>query len=81
MCEQAECDVRGIGEDRGAFECLYVEHIDLIQAFLARRVSDPSLVADLTSEVFLTAIGEEVPAREGHTDRLALRDRAPRDGR
>ena len=56
MCEQAECDVRRIGEDREAFECLYVEHIDLIQAFLARRVSDPSLVADLTSEVFLTAI-------------------------
>lgn len=56
MCEQAGYDVRRVGEDREAFECLYVEHIDLIQAFLARRVSDPSLVADLTSEVFLAAI-------------------------
>jgi len=56
MCDHVGHDVRRIGEDREAFECLYVEHIDLVQAFFARRVSDPSLVADLTSEVFLASI-------------------------
>src|SRR5262245_37096563 len=38
------------------FERFYRQHVDTVQGFLARRVSDPYLVADLTADVFLTAI-------------------------
>jgi RNA polymerase sigma-70 factor (ECF subfamily) len=55
-------DVRGspgparIGVDPDAFEKFYREHIDAVQRFVARRVADPYLAADLTAEVFLAAI-------------------------
>lgn len=45
-----------IGRDPDAFEAFYREHIDTVQRFVARRVADPHLVADLTAEVFLAVI-------------------------
>jgi len=45
-----------IGHDPVAFESFYREHIEAVQGFVARRVADPHLVADLTAEVFLAAI-------------------------
>ena len=49
-------DVREIGRDPDAFEVFYREHVERVQRFVARRVDDPHLVADLTAEVFLAAI-------------------------
>ena len=45
-----------IARDPAAFEAFYREHVALITRFVARRVADPHAVADLTAEVFLTAI-------------------------
>ncbi|MGA9103008.1 RNA polymerase sigma factor [Aeromicrobium sp.] len=48
--------VRAIGSDPAAFETFYREHLPAVRRFVARRVSDPHLAADLTSDVFLAAI-------------------------
>jgi RNA polymerase sigma factor (sigma-70 family) len=42
--------------DRDTFTRLYQENVEGIQRYLARRVGDPFLAADLTAEVFLAAI-------------------------
>jgi RNA polymerase sigma factor (sigma-70 family) len=49
-------DVTAIGRDPGAFEEFYREHLDLVERFVARRVSDVHLAADLTADIFLAAI-------------------------
>jgi len=49
-------DVAGIGTDAAAFTSFYLTHLELVQRFVARRVDDPYLAADLTAEVFLAAI-------------------------
>lgn len=51
MREQAE-----IGTDPEAFELFYREHVEAVQRFVARRVDDPYLAADLTADVFVAAI-------------------------
>jgi RNA polymerase sigma factor (sigma-70 family) len=48
--------VRTIAADPEAFEAFYREHLPAIRRFVARRVSDPHLAADLTADVFLAAI-------------------------
>ncbi len=45
-----------IGRDPDAFEAFYRDHIEAVQRFVARRVSDPHRAADLTGDVFLAAI-------------------------
>jgi RNA polymerase sigma factor (sigma-70 family) len=45
-----------IGHDSAVFEEFYREHIGAVQDFVARRVADTHLVADLTAETFLAAI-------------------------
>ncbi|UUW91783.1 RNA polymerase sigma factor [Pimelobacter simplex] len=52
----ASDDVRRIGHDPDAFEAFYRAHLELVQRFVARRVSDPHLAADLTADVFLAAV-------------------------
>ncbi len=42
--------------DPDAFEVFYREHVEAVQRFVARRVSDPELVADLTADIFVAAI-------------------------
>jgi RNA polymerase sigma factor (sigma-70 family) len=49
-------DLTAIGRDPDVFEAFYREHLDAVQRFVARRVDDPYLAADLTAEVFLAAI-------------------------
>jgi RNA polymerase sigma-70 factor (ECF subfamily) len=49
-------DVARIGHDPDALEAFYLEHVEDIERFVARRVSDPYLAADLTGEIFLAAI-------------------------
>lgn len=53
--EQNE-DLTRIRTDPEAFERFYREHLEAVQGFLARRVGDPHLAADLTANVFLAAI-------------------------
>lgn len=49
-------DVRGIGVDPDKFEAFYREHLESVEHFVARRVGDPHLAADLTADVFLAVI-------------------------
>lgn len=49
-------DVSQIARVPIAFEEFYREHIERVQNFVARRVRDPQLAADLTAEIFLAAI-------------------------
>lgn len=56
-------ELSGIGRDPDLFEVFYRQHIEAVQRFVARRVGDPHLVADLTAEVFLAVI------RSAHTYR------------
>jgi len=45
-----------IGHDPDVFEAFYRANVEGVQRFVARRVDDPRLAADLTAEVFLAAI-------------------------
>jgi RNA polymerase sigma factor (sigma-70 family) len=56
MGGRAELPVRSIGTDPVAFTEFYRAHVDEVTRFVARRVADPQLVADLTAEVFLAVI-------------------------
>lgn len=49
-------DVHRIGRDPDAFEAFYRAHLDAVRRFVARRVADPHLAADLTADVFLAAV-------------------------
>lgn len=46
----------GIDRDPDTFEAFYRAHLETVRTFVARRVSDPHLAADLTADVFLAAI-------------------------
>jgi RNA polymerase sigma-70 factor (ECF subfamily) len=51
--------VQGLAEitsDPKAFERFYRDHVEAVQRFVARRVDDPYLAADLTADVFVAAI-------------------------
>jgi RNA polymerase sigma factor (sigma-70 family) len=56
-------DLADVVSDPDAFEAFYRRHVTVISRFLARRVVDPQLVADLTAEVFHEVI------RSAHTYR------------
>ncbi len=58
-------DVARIAHDPAAFEAFYRRHIEAVQRFIARRVTDPYLAADLTADVFLAAI-DSAPAYRPH---------------
>jgi len=45
-----------LGRDPDVFEAFYRRHVRAVTGFVARRVADPHLVDDLTTEVFLAAI-------------------------
>lgn len=50
-----------IALDQEAFECFYRDHVEAVQRFVARRVDDPYLAADLTADIFVAAI-ESAPS-------------------
>lgn len=52
----AEPPIRSIGTDPAALSEFYRAHVGEVTRFVARRVADPHLAADLTAEVFLAAI-------------------------
>jgi RNA polymerase sigma factor (sigma-70 family) len=45
-----------IAREPDALEAFYRDHVEAVQRFVARRVSDPHLAADLTADVFLSAM-------------------------
>ena len=45
-----------LGRDPDQFEAFYRRHVRAVGGFVARRVTDPNLVDDMTTEVFLAAI-------------------------
>jgi RNA polymerase sigma factor (sigma-70 family) len=45
-----------IAYDEAVMERFYREHVEAVQRFVARRVGEPQLAADLTADVFLAAI-------------------------
>jgi RNA polymerase sigma factor (sigma-70 family) len=45
-----------IGREPDALEAFYRDHVEAVQRFVARRVTDPHLAADLTADVFLAAV-------------------------
>ena len=49
-------EVASIATDPDVFEIFYREHLEAVQRFVARRVADPHLAADLTADVFLAAV-------------------------
>ena len=53
---QRKNQITRIAHDPDAFEQFYREHVEQIQRFVARRVSDPHSAADLTADVFVAAI-------------------------
>ena len=53
---QVATDLGQIATDSDAFEAFYREHVGPVQRFVARRTSDPWTAADLTADIFLTAI-------------------------
>ncbi|WP_326822771.1 RNA polymerase sigma factor [Streptosporangium sp. NBC_01756] len=42
-----------LDEDPVALGAVYRRHVDAVMRFVARRVSDPHLAADLTADIFL----------------------------
>ncbi len=48
--------LNSIGHDPRAFESFYRAHVEDVLRFIARRVNDPQLAADLTADVFVAAI-------------------------
>ncbi|WBB67081.1 sigma-70 family RNA polymerase sigma factor [Micromonospora sp. WMMD812] len=52
----AEDDISDIGVDPAALEVFYRRHVEAVGRFVARRVDDPHLAADLTADVFLAVI-------------------------
>ena len=51
-----DIEIRRIGCDPDAFEAFYREHVEAVQRFVARRVADRELAADLTADIFIAAI-------------------------
>jgi RNA polymerase sigma-70 factor, ECF subfamily len=54
-----------ISSDPDAFERFYRQHVAAVQRFVARRVDDPCLAADLTADVFVAAIESAASYRRG----------------
>jgi RNA polymerase sigma factor (sigma-70 family) len=55
--DPAQYDPLGrIAREPDALEAFYRDHVEAVQRFVARRVSDPHLAADLTADVFLAAV-------------------------
>jgi RNA polymerase sigma factor (sigma-70 family) len=68
---QPPADLARIASDPDAFEGFYREHLEAVQRFVARRVDDPYLTADLTADVFLAAIDSAHSYRPGRVKPIA----------
>lgn len=66
-----EGDISGIGADPVAFEIFYRRHVEAVGRFVARRVDDPHLAADLTADVFLAVIESAAGYRPDRGSQIA----------
>ncbi|MGB4837004.1 MAG: RNA polymerase sigma factor [Nostocoides sp.] len=57
MTALTAAEVRTLGCDPDVLEAFYRAHVRDIERFVARRVSDPQVVADLTADIFVAIIG------------------------
>src|SRR3954465_11844442 len=73
MTTPAHPDVGSIATSPDAFEVFYREHLETVQRFVARRVADPHLAADLVAEVFLAAVDSASAYRPDRGSRGAWR--------
>ncbi|WP_299038745.1 RNA polymerase sigma factor [uncultured Pseudokineococcus sp.] len=48
--------VQAVATQPEDFETFYREHLPFVRSYLARRVSDPFVIADLTADVFVAVI-------------------------
>jgi RNA polymerase sigma-70 factor (ECF subfamily) len=64
-------DLAEIAADPDAFERFYREHVEAVQRFVARRVDDPYLAADLTADVFVAAIASARSYRRSRGEPVA----------
>jgi RNA polymerase sigma-70 factor (ECF subfamily) len=71
MLEVRVQDPARIATDPEAFERFYREHVDAVQRFVARRVDDPYVAADLTADVFVAAIESARSYRRGRGEPAA----------
>jgi RNA polymerase sigma factor (sigma-70 family) len=63
-------DIARIASDPDALEAFYRRHFDAVSRFVARRVRDPHLAADLIAEVFLAAVSSAASYRPEQGDPL-----------
>jgi RNA polymerase sigma-70 factor (ECF subfamily) len=68
---QPTADVALIATDPDALERFYRAHVDAVERFVARRVDDPSLAADLTADVFVAAIESAASYAPGRGEPVA----------
>jgi RNA polymerase sigma-70 factor (ECF subfamily) len=54
-----------------AFERFYREHVEAVQRFVARRVDDPEVAADLTADVFVAVIESAQSYRRSRGEPIA----------
>jgi RNA polymerase sigma factor (sigma-70 family) len=71
MGEQVAGKLASISHDREAFRAFYRAHVEAVQRFIARRVDDAYLAADLTADVFLAAIDSAAKYRGSGAGELA----------
>jgi RNA polymerase sigma factor (sigma-70 family) len=71
LTAQPPAELAWIASDPEAFEAFYREHVEAVQRFVARRVDDPYLAADLTADVFLAAIDSAHSYRPGRVEPIA----------
>src|SRR5262249_5404141 len=64
-------DGRQIATHPDAFERFYRAHVEAVQRFVARRVDDPFLAADLTADVFLAVIESAATYRASRGEPVA----------
>jgi RNA polymerase sigma-70 factor, ECF subfamily len=69
--QQSGRAVAEIASDPDAFERFYREHVEAVQRFVARRVDEPYLAADLTADVFVAAIESARSYRRGRGEPVA----------
>ncbi len=50
------CDVQAIATQPEEFEAFYRDHLPFVRRYVARRLSDPGDVADVTADIFLRVI-------------------------
>jgi RNA polymerase sigma-70 factor (ECF subfamily) len=71
LTAQPPAELARIASDPEAFEAFYREHVATVQRFVARRVDDLYLGADLTADVFLAAIDAAHSYRSGWAKPIA----------